>query len=219
MGTDNIHKAKKAKSFERRKENKEAGKRYLIVCEGSKTEPNYFRELRHNLRLQTATIEICGEECGSDPVSVYQHATRLYEKEKGATYDTVYCVIDKDDHKNLSRAIELIKSKGNKFVAILSYPCFEYWLLLHYVLHRESFVKTAKKSIGEMVISALKKFDKSYSKGNSGIWIKYKDKLQFALENSREMKKTADASGNPNPSTNIHELIELLISINKTPTR
>lgn len=214
MGTDNIHHAKKAKSFERKKGNKQAGKRYLIVCEGSKTEPNYFKELRHNLRLKTATIEICGEECGSDPVSVYQHAARLYEEEKGAKFDAVYCVIDKDDHKNLTKAIALIHARGGIFTPILSYPCFEYWLLLHYDLHRTSFFRTSRKSIADVVISTLKKFDKGYTKGATGIWIRYKDKLPAALKNSKEIKRAANASGNPNPSTNVHELVELLIDIN-----
>jgi hypothetical protein len=214
MGTDNIHHKKKAKSFERNKPVKEAGKRFLIVCEGEKTEPNYFKEIRHNLRLQTATVEICGE-CGSDPVSVYQHAVELFEKEKGASFDSVFCIIDKDSHKNLDKAIRLIKSREGRFVAVLSYPCFEYWLLLHHVLYRESFVGTAKKSIADVVLSELKKHDKAYTKGGRGVWLRYKDKLSFALGNSREMKKIADASGNPNPSTNVHELVELLISLNQ----
>ncbi|NMX92669.1 MULTISPECIES: RloB family protein [unclassified Pseudomonas] len=214
MGTDNIHHRKKAQSFERKKPVKEAGKRFLIVCEGEKTEPNYFKEIRHDLRLQTATVEICGE-CGSDPISVYQHAVDLFEKEKGASFDTVFCIIDKDSHKNLDRAIGLINAKEGKFVAVLSYPCFEYWLLLHHVLHRESFVRTAKKSIGESVFSELKKHDKSYAKGGKGVWLRYKEKLSFAINNSREMKKVADASGNPNPSTNVHELVELLTNLNK----
>jgi hypothetical protein len=102
---------KPAKSFERPKSSKTPAKRYLIVCEGSKTEPNYFKEMRHHLKLRTATIEICGKECGSDPVSVYQYAEKIYDEEKDVSYDSVYCVIDKDDHKNLNEALALIKSK------------------------------------------------------------------------------------------------------------
>lgn len=204
---------KSASSFERRGGTKPAGKRYLIVCEGSKTEPNYFRELRHDLRIRTATIEICGEECGSDPVSVYEYAVSVVEKEKGAKYDAVYCVVDKDDHKNLDEALAKIAAKGEGFVAVLSYPCFEYWLLLHFVLHRNAFVKTATKSIGGVVISELKKHDAIYSKGTKGTWLRYKPFLQTAIDNAVEIKKISDRSENPNPSTNMHELVGLLASL------
>ncbi|MNJ41408.1 hypothetical protein D3C77_363320 [compost metagenome] len=213
MGSKHSRKPKDSASFERRKGTRQAGKRYLIVCEGSKTEPNYFRELRHDLRIRTATIEICGEECGSDPVSVFEYAVSVVGAEKGAKYDAVFCVIDKDDHKNLEVALEKIKNKGEGFTAVLSHPCFEYWLLLHYVLHRASFVKTATKSIGGVVISELKKHDAAYNKGSKGTWLRYKDKLHAAVTNAKEMKKISDGSGNLNPSTNMHELVELLVAL------
>ncbi|AWY42277.1 RloB domain-containing protein [Pseudomonas putida] len=213
MGSEKSRSGKAAASFQRKKSTKEAGKRYLIVCEGSKTEPNYFRELRHDLRLKTATIEICGEECGSDPVSVYEYAVTVVEEEKGAKYDQVFCVIDKDDHKNLDEALEKIAKQGDGFTAILSYPCFEYWLLLHFVLHRNAFTKTGTKSIGAVALSELKKHDTTYDKGTKGTWIRYKDKLETALANSREIKKISDRSGNLNPSTSIHELVQLLVGM------
>ncbi|WP_193754385.1 RloB family protein [Pseudomonas parafulva] len=213
MGSRSARSEKSASSFERKRESKDPGKRYLIVCEGSKTEPNYFRELRHDLRIRTATIEICGEECGSDPVSVYEYAVAVAKNEKGAKFDAVYCVIDKDDHKNLSEALAKIEAEGDGFLAVLSYPCFEYWLLLHYVLHRGAFVKTANKSIGGVVISELKKHDAGYCKGSKGTWVRYKSMLPTAIRNSIEMRKVADRSGNLNPSTNMHELVELLMSL------
>ena len=213
MGSEKSRRGKSAGSFQRKKGTKEARKRYLIVCEGSKTEPNYFRELRHDLRLKTATIEICGEECGSDPVSVYEYAVAVVEEEQGAKYDEVFCVIDKDDHKNLDEALDKIAKHGNGFTAILSYPCFEYWLLLHFVLHRNAFVKTGTKSIGAVVLSELKKHDAIYDKGTKGTWVRYKDKLEIALTNSREIKKIADRSGNLNPSTRIHDVVELLVGM------
>ncbi len=214
MSNKNSRADKVASSFERRGEKKEAGKRYLIVCEGSKTEPNYFREMRHDLRIRTAKIEICGEECGSDPVSVFNYAASVFDSDKGAKFDAVFCVIDKDDHKNLDEALAKIEAKGEGFVAVLSYPCFEYWLLLHYVLHRSAFTKTATKSIGGVVISTLKKHDPTYSKGTKGTWVRYKQKLQTAMDNATQIKKSATNSGNLNPSTSMHEVVELLMALN-----
>lgn len=211
MGTDNIHHKKKAKSFERKNPKKLPGKRYLIVCEGEKTEPFYFRELRYSLRLKTTIVEVCGKECGSDPVSVFEYAERLANEDKYSPYDGVYCVIDSDDHKNLRKALDLIEKKGSPFTRILSYPCFEYWLLLHHVLHRTAFNKTGKKSVGEVVESELRKFDKNYVKAEPGVWARYESSLPTAIANAEIIQKAAARSGNQNPHTEIHELVKLLI--------
>ena len=214
MGTDNLHHKKRlAKSYERKPGRRPAGKRYLIVCEGAKSEPHYFKEIRHELRLQTATIDVCGKECGSDPVSVFKYAAKLCDDEKHSAYDSVFCVIDTDDHANLSQALELIDARGKPFQAVVSSPCFEYWLLLHHSFHRSSFRATGTKSIGEVVESALRKHDGMYQKGKPGLWSRYKDKLEVALSNSKAIHKTSRASGNKNPSTDIHFLVEALVAL------
>lgn len=204
-------KGKPAGSFDRPQGKKEPAKRYLIVCEGSKTEPNYFKEMRHALRLRTTKIEICGKECGSDPVSVYKYAAELYDNEADVRYDAVYCVIDKDSHKNLDKALKLIADKGENFNAILSDPCFEVWLLLHHSAHSKSFIATPRKSAGELVLSLLRKHDKIYAKGGSGTWTRYSGMLSMAMVNSKALYKSAERSGNFNPSTKMHELVEKLL--------
>lgn len=214
MGTDNLFQKRKAKSYERKPENRAAGKRLLIVCEGSKTEPHYFKELRHDLRLQTADVMVCGKECGSDPASVYSYAQKLYEEES-CLYDYVYCVIDTDDHKTLEKTLEQIKRKGTPYIPIVSSPCFEFWLILHHTLHQKSFHPTSKKSIGESVESALKKFDKAYAKGKPGVWIRYKSKLQDAISNAKVVYKKAQATGNKNPSTEIHIVVETMLAMKR----
>ena len=36
-------------------------KRVLVVCEGKKTEPNYFEGIANELKIKTANIKITGE--------------------------------------------------------------------------------------------------------------------------------------------------------------
>ena len=81
----------------RRSPRREPYDRVLIVCEGEKTEPNYFRELCAHYRLSTANIEVTQGE-GNDPVSVVQTAKRLQKSEtrQGERYDRIYCVFDRD---------------------------------------------------------------------------------------------------------------------------
>ncbi|MGL4448682.1 MAG: RloB family protein [Shewanella sp.] len=67
--------------------------RVLIVCEGSKTEPTYFNELKAHYGLSSANIAITPAN-GSDPMSVVNLAKQQQQKERkqGDKYDRVYCV-------------------------------------------------------------------------------------------------------------------------------
>ncbi|WP_199720954.1 RloB family protein [Neisseria chenwenguii] len=75
MGSDDLfkkkRKARNTKELKRQKDRK-SYKRILIVCEGEKTEPNYFIGIRSYYRLHTANIEISGDKCGSDPKSIVE---------------------------------------------------------------------------------------------------------------------------------------------------
>jgi hypothetical protein len=52
---------------------------FLIVCEGEKTEPNYFREIRAAHRLHTANVEVQPSELGTAPIQVVQYAQTLFK--------------------------------------------------------------------------------------------------------------------------------------------
>jgi hypothetical protein len=69
VGTDNFHhkrKAKLAKDLQRRQARRAPYEKVLIVCEGGKTEPNYFTELRDHYELIDRCINnrILGLLCG-----------------------------------------------------------------------------------------------------------------------------------------------------------
>jgi len=78
----------------------------------------------------------------------------------------VYCVIDRDDHQDFHKAVSEIVAankprssfKGESIVAVVSYPCFEYWLLLHFTFTRSPFSASNGKSAAEVVTAELKKY-------------------------------------------------------------
>ena len=91
MGTVNLfhkRKGRKAELLRRRRAMKAPYDVILIVCEGEKTEPNYFTELKKALRLSNANVRICGR--GSDPLSVVDFAIETFRQEQ--EFDRVYCV-------------------------------------------------------------------------------------------------------------------------------
>ena len=63
MGSDDLFRKKKERktaSLLRAKAKLSPYDVVLIVCEGEKTEPNYFEELKDAFRLNNANVKICG---------------------------------------------------------------------------------------------------------------------------------------------------------------
>lgn len=220
MGSDDLfHKRKQrlAASLKRKKAKKAPYDRVLIVCEGAKTEPNYFREIRDAYRLNTTNVDICGEECNSDPLSVVNYAIKKFRED--LDYDRVYCVIDRDKHATFDAAIDKLLhtrlGKGVVFTAITSVPCFEFWLLLHFGYTTRQFCAPGNASNCELVLTKLNNRERipGYSKGARNIFALTKERLSNAIKHAKLLQQHNQASGANNPATNIHELIEYLINL------
>ena len=218
MGTNNLfHKRKerKAESLRRRRAMKAPYDVILIVCEGKKTEPNYFSELKKAFRLSNANVRICGR--GADPLSVVNFAIESFRQEP--EFDRVYCVFDRDRHTTYHAALDKVKrtrlGKGSKIVAIPSVPCFEFWLLLHFIYTTKPFDAPPGDSICSKVIEELKKYLPEYEKGDQDIFNKIQDKLDNAITNARRVEQFHQTSGTDNPSTMVHSLVEYLRDLKK----
>ncbi len=68
---------------------REVRQRFLIVCEGEKTEPNYFRSF--HVPKNVAEIDVKG--LGENPSKLVNSAKELKQQEE---YDQVWCVFDRD---------------------------------------------------------------------------------------------------------------------------
>lgn len=162
-------KEKRAAAHERKRQPREPYDVVLIVCEGEKTEPYYLESLRNSLRLSNANIRICGKECGSAPISVVKFAMEEFRANKGV-YNKVYCVFDKDKHDSYDEAKAKIAatklSNGATLHAVISIPCFEVWILLHFIYTTRSFTAAGHDSNCALVLRELKKHIIDYEKGN-----------------------------------------------------
>ncbi len=227
MGSDDLFHKRKARSNEESKRRKASRKPYdrvLIVCEGEKTEPFYFEEIKVLLEIDSANIEIDGS-CGSSPISVVEHALLLFDRDRatGEIYNKIYCVFDKDRHASYDQALEKVQSinrsikkdKNAMFVATHSTPSFEYWLLLHFIPTTKPYEGTERKSAGDQVIDDLKLYIPDYKKTQKGIFKKSTEDgtLEYAIAHSQRIFEAAKKSRNFNPSTNMHELVEYLHKI------
>jgi len=224
MGSEDLfhkRKARTSEALQRQRHERARNKRYLIVCEGTKTEPNYFAELLEDLGIRQQVVRIAANE-GVSPDRVVAHALLLYDEDAagGDAYDAVYCVFDRDTHTTFDAAVQRTKDlndSGKPLIAITSTPCFEVWLLLHFDYSDKPFHAAGKRSVGDQVVAALKTkpdFDK-YGKGQKGIYQMVKDKLVDALRYADQLRKHGVATGSVNPATNIDQLILALQALPK----
>lgn len=225
MGSDDLFKKRKARNaaadLERKQNLRAAAKRYLIVCEGAKTEPHYLRDLRDDLKIRPESVRIAPND-GNTPDRVVAHALKLYKEDErtGDPFDSVFLVFDRDQHASYAGAIQQVQdlvNSGKPFVAITSVPCFEYWLLLHFGYTDQPFNAVGKRSGCNSLITVLK--TKSgflgYDKGATGIYAKLKPQLATAMAGGARSLANAQQTGQDNPSTRVHELVKALQELSR----
>lgn len=226
MASRNLKQRRQPGQTGRRAPMREQYDKVLIVCEGKKTEPNYFRGLIQWHDISSVNIHISGD-CGSAPPSVVTHGIDLYRaaQELGEPYDRVYCVFDRDSYhlpsqnKVYQQALDQIQRAmpASVFFAANSVPSFEYWLLLHFCDTRQTFVAQGKASVGDMVEKALRKYWVDYEKAMLQSYSQLKKlapqgEAQALIRAARGLL-AAQAVGDDNPSTKVHELVGYLIKI------
>ncbi|WP_350296782.1 RloB family protein [Limnohabitans sp. Rim8] len=169
MARDNSPKIRQRAQLERKQTQRASYDRVLIVSEGSKTEPLYFKEIKKAHRLQTANVEVHPSALGTEPIQVVRYAKQLFEagdpykRVRARAFEKVFAIFHRDDHKSYFDALKLAGSLDGKmrndvkqpveFKAIASVPCFELWLLLHYEdirhpLHRDEVLTRLRNSAG-----------------------------------------------------------------------
>lgn len=201
------------KQLKRRRPFRRPRERILIVCEGEKTERLYFSLYLDLLRAVNVDLILCGKECGSDPSSVVKFAIDKFNGD--GQIDHCYCVIDRDTHdgENFRSAIEDAQAIGKKlpktrsFQTAVSYPCFEYWLLCHFVYTRAPFAPKGKKSPGDCAVDAVKNHLPGYTKSSREELAKLLPQTEAAIVNSKRALAEAKATSELNPSSEVHELV------------
>lgn len=118
--------------LKRRPPGREPKWRFTLYCEGSRTEPAYFRALeRHcgSALLKVESIPGAGVAYSVAEAAVKARRARP-SGDSFAKHDQVWAVFDRDDHPRFEDAIRLCET--GKVGVAYSVPCFEVWLILHY---------------------------------------------------------------------------------------
>ena len=129
----------KPRGFARRPPKREEGSKVIIVCEGSKTEKNYFEAIRKDLRLTTVQIAVYHPN-GTNPRLIVDSARQkrqeqINDKTWNGQKDTAWAVYDGVEHFNNNSADwhEAINiARDHKINLAITNPSFEFYYLLHF---------------------------------------------------------------------------------------
>lgn len=197
--------ARKSDSFERSKPRFKPQPSVLVICEDIKSSKTYLEEAINYFRIDVKVeISHCGR---TDPKGIIESAISQLKK-----YDQVYCVIDRDSHETFEEALMLVK-QTDKVKVVASYPCFEFWLLLHFKYTTKCYNASGKLSAGDCLVGDLRTCEgmAKYAKGDTKGLFAYLlgDRLKTARKNSLLILTAAVSDGEMNPSTKMHELIDV----------
>lgn len=164
---------------------------FFVFCEGD-TEVAYVELLRAHYRLPIHII--AKKTLLNITPALVERCKAMYVPTKG---DRTYLMYDLDIPEIQER---LQKIPGATLLC--SNPCFEVWLLLHYVE-----VKTELSS--EECVKRLSAIVKDYKKGTfSAEWMQQlMEKVPLAIERAKKL------TAFHNPSTSIYRLIEDLVEL------
>jgi hypothetical protein len=209
---------------ERRLNHVEPLEYYLIVCEGEKTEPEYFEEIKklindryaHRVEVERIAIDIRGE--ATNTLFLLERAKQYVDELRGQITQ-VWLVYDKDDFPpdrfdtTQYEAERLSNESEIKFHVAWSNQCIEYWFLLHFEnlqsdIKREDYLRKLDEHFKRLGLGGYRKnrsdlFGVLMNHGNL--------KLAIRWANQRMDEHTGKTPSQSVPATRVHELVLELI--------
>ena len=177
--------------------------RILVVCEGAKTEPNYFKCFPY---AEVFDVEVVGTGRNTD--SLVEEAIRLRDnaEREGSPFNEVWCVFDRDSFtaQNFNRARQIAQNEHLR--TAMTNEAFELWYLLHFNFHDAVI---SRKTYSKRLTVALKQ---KYKKNMPNAYELLLARQPDAIRNAKTLLNRY-APWNPeahNPSTNVHQLVQRL---------
>lgn len=136
-----FYKRDKQRQERKSKELKSRQETWLIVTEGTETEPNYFNGLYNYLTLtyqSKLNIKFEPKGCGRNTISLVEHVDHFFDftddlvRSARIRYGKTFVVFDKDSFGNSQFDNAIFKSKQKGYIPLWSNECLELWFLLHF---------------------------------------------------------------------------------------
>jgi cellulose biosynthesis protein BcsQ len=200
-------------------------KRYAIVMEGQKQEPNYFKALKEYYTLQHRESRIIvkiverklEERSYSSPKYLIQHSQEISEKYELQEYDELWIVFDADSWKNKAfEELQNWKQQENYYYLAYNNPCFELWLILHlteYQTIKEKLEAAKVRERSRLSKQILESFKQKYKL--SGSYHQYMLRIPQAIERASALDITPEIEFPEKICTRVYRLVEKLTTLPK----
>lgn len=195
----------------------------LIICEGEKTEPNYFEAFKGDLPkgvLDSVNIDIDGT--GKNTLSLIEEAIRYRrrrEKELGRDYDQTWAVFDRDSFppQNFNNAIFKAREAMPEIHAAWSNEAFELWYLLHFEFYQSALSRDQYKQKLEDNIAKRSGQPFAYRKNDQRLYdlLKEYGDVERAIKWATQLEDEHDGENfaEHNPCTKVHRLVQVLLAL------
>lgn len=184
--------------------------RFLIVCEGTNTEPHYFE----GFRVPGLVVDTVGT--GRSTLSLVEETIRVKEEREAQarrtgkpSYDQVWCVFDKDSFPPDAFNAAIRKAEAAGFQVAYSNEAFELWYLLHFEDHRSALDR-------HQYVTKLRDHLGSYekdSRNSRAMYGRLQSRQAQAGKRAESLRAEYGKAHNPqadNPCTTVHRLVQAL---------
>lgn len=197
---------------------------HLIVCQGEKTEPNYFKGIEtkiNNKYKNKISIEILSDNVSCMELLETAKEKVKTDKRKQIKYKHVWLVYDKDDFPsdefdNILPKIDAVNEKNKEndepeYHVLWSNQCIEFWFLIHFIDLR---VNIDRKAYIDKLSENFKKYKikGKYIKNDSQIYKKLEKYQDDAIRRAEKIIKEnkEKTPSNITPGTKVYEIIKYL---------
>lgn len=195
-----------------------APERHLILCQGEKTEPNYFEEIKNRINKKyKEKITINVEPSKNGRLALLKEAEKTVQNSK-KSFDHIWLVFDKDEFNKdefdntVYRAKSLNeKQEEVKYHVLWSNQCIEAWFLLHFIdlkvdITREDYIQKINDNWKKHGIEG------EYIKNDKQIYNKLEKYQEDAIRRAKKiiLENKEKAPSQIAPASMVYEIIEML---------
>lgn len=181
----------------RRVNTRQVRQRFLIVCEGERTEPNYFRAFR------VPSLVVMVEGVARQALQLVNKALELRE---AGDYDQIWCVFDRDDVPQDQFNEAIARAERLNLHVAYSNQAFELWYLLHFHYYNTGITR------GDYKQRLSDELSKKYEKNDETMYDTLLLRQSHALKHAHNLlaQYNPRRPGDDNPSTTVHLLVAAL---------
>ncbi len=210
----------------RLEETKSKRRFFLIVCEGEKTEPNYFESLKDD--LPKGVIDVCDFKivgAGNNTTSLVNKAMVLrtdLQMQTNRTIDKMWIVFDRDSFtaQSFNSAIQTCTADRPDVDCAWTNEAFELWYRLHFHFYNTGISRKQYQDLIEGNFQRQGLNDYKYKKNSTEMFtlLETYGSLEDAIRNAANLEKIYQGQHNyatQNPCTMVHKLVAELFSLER----